>query len=62
MCDKQDFRLMLFPTLGQAENFGLGRGNIVEPINIKLTQSFDEWKKEQIGYVVIGNNGQDETA
>jgi adenylosuccinate synthase len=40
--DKQDFHLMLFPTLEQAENFAIGRGNIVEPINIKLTQSFDE--------------------
>ena len=56
--DKQDFRLMLFPTLKQAENFGLGKGNIIEPINIKLSQPFDIWKKEQIGYVVLGNDGQ----
>ena len=60
--DKQDFHLMLFPTLEQAENFGIGRGNIIEPINIKLTQSFDVWKKEQVGYVVIGNDGQNEVA
>ena len=58
--DKQDFRLMLFPTLKQAENFGLGKGNIIEPINIKLSQPFDIWKKEQIGYVVLGNDGQNE--
>ena len=58
--DKQEFHLMLFPSLEQAENFGIGRGNIIEPIGIKLTQSFDLWKKEQIGYVVVGNDGQNE--
>ena len=60
--DKQDFHLMPFPSLEQAENFGIGRGNIIDPINIKLTQSFDAWKKEQVGYVVIGNDGQNEVA
>jgi len=60
--DKQEFRLMLFPSLEQAENFGIGRGNIIEPISIKLTETFDLWKKEQIGYVVVGNDGQNEAA